>query len=68
MMLTRPPVVFVHGINSDPYGAWQQPGGMAYYLQGQGYVITPFSFADHSGAAETAELIVKEPVTLTNTN
>ncbi len=51
LMLTRPPVVFVHGINSDPYSAWQGPGGMAQTLQGQKYIITPFSFADHSGAA-----------------
>ncbi len=51
LLLTRPPVVFVHGINSDPYSAWEQSGGMAQTLQNQGYIITAFSFADHSGAA-----------------
>ena len=51
LMLKRPTVVFVHGINRDPYFAWQQPGGMAQYLQSQIYIITPFSFADHSGAS-----------------
>ena len=51
LMLTRPPVVFVHGINSDPYSAWEGSGGMAQTLQNQGYIITAFSFADHSGAS-----------------
>ncbi|MGC9260299.1 MAG: esterase/lipase family protein [Phycisphaerae bacterium] len=51
-MLTRPPVVFVHGINSGP-NVWEgfsttgQPN-MAAVLQSQGYIIEATSFADHS--------------------
>ncbi len=47
MMLTRPPVVFVHGINSGPT-VWEGSGKMAGALQSQGYIIEGDSFVNHS--------------------
>ncbi len=47
LMLTRPPVVFVHGINSGP-SAWQGAGGTADAMQSQGYIIPWDAYVNHS--------------------
>ncbi len=44
LLLTRPPVVFVAGINSISATAWNS---MAAYLQKQGYIISSASYAHH---------------------
>ena len=49
MMLTRPPVVFVHGINSGP-NVWEGASNMAGVLQNQGYIIEEDSFVNHQSS------------------